>query len=326
MTTVIDHPRRGHRTIRLALAEADYARLMSDGEFARAQLDQMHSQHPELFPEAWGRGYALCGFTEPSRQQAGLRCRRVRLPADEGVFTVAPAWVMPYLTASVAEVEKAVLLMRFHVPCWALAQVFGRDAMCWYRLEQSLGRFSGVGATVNTDGWAATQGAWKRWFPSITIIRCFLPAFLKIRDRATPALAGGFAPVSQQVWGAYRAPGKAAFAQRLRRLREWAERTLPDSPIRHTLDLCAKRAQFSRSYDPARAHRTSNLVDRLMKFLDRACFNAQYFHGTLASAELRVRALALLWNFCPSSPRTVKKYHGQRCPAERLNGKRYADN
>jgi hypothetical protein len=39
-----------------------------------------------------------------------------------------------------------------------------------------------------------------------------------------------------------------------------------------------------------------------------------------------VRALALLWNFCPSSPRTVKKYHGQRCPAERLNGKRYADN
>jgi hypothetical protein len=102
---------------------------MSDGEFARAQLDQMHSQHPELFPEAWGRGYALCGFTEPSRQQAGLRCRRVRLTADEGVFTVAPAWVMPYLTASVAEVEKAVLLMRFHVPCWALAQVFGRDAM-----------------------------------------------------------------------------------------------------------------------------------------------------------------------------------------------------
>ena len=157
MTTVIDHPRRGYRTIRLALAEADYARFMSDGEFARAQLDQMHSQHPELFPEAWGRGYALCGFTEPSRKQAGLRCRRVRLTVDEGVFTVAPAWVMPYLTASVAEVEKAVLLMRFQVPCWALAQVFGRDAMFWYRLEQSLGRFSVVGTTVkaaySTPNW-----------------------------------------------------------------------------------------------------------------------------------------------------------------------------
>ena len=41
---------------------------------------------------------------------------------------------------------------------------------------------------------------------------------------------------------------------------------------------------------------------------------------------MRVRALALLWNFCPSSPGTVRKYHGQACPAERLNGKRYAEN
>jgi hypothetical protein len=125
----------------------------------------------------------------------------------------------------------------------------------------------------------------------------------------------------------YRAPTKAGFAQRLRRLREWTQATLPDSPMRtHTLDLCEKRAQFSLSYDHKQAHRTSNLVDRLMRFRDRACFNAQYFHGTLASAELRVRALALLWNFCPSSPATVKKYHGQRCPAERLNGKRYSEN
>jgi hypothetical protein len=63
-----------------------------------------------------------------------------------------------------------------------------------------------------------------------------------------------------------------------------------------------------------------------MKFIDRACFNGQYFHGNLAAVERRVRAWALLWNFCPSSPQTVKKYYGQRCPAERLNGKRYAQN
>ena len=68
------------------------------------------------------------------------------------------------------------------------------------------------------------------------------------------------------------------------------------------------------------------MVDRLMKFLDRACFNGQYFHGTFEAAESRVRALALLGNFCPSSPSTVSKYHGQACPAERLNGKRYAAN
>ncbi len=65
---------------------------------------------------------------------------------------------------------------------------------------------------------------------------------------------------------------------------------------------------------------------RSMRYIDRAFFNSQYFHGTGDSAERRARALALLWNFCPSSPQTVKKYHGQRCPAERLSGKRYASN
>jgi hypothetical protein len=58
---------------------------------------------------------------------------------------------------------------------------------------------------------------------------------------------------------------------------------------RHTLALCEKRDQFSKSYDHSEAHRTSNMVDRLMKFLDRAFFNAQYFHGMLDSAESRVR-------------------------------------
>lgn len=184
-----------------------------------------------------------------------------------------------------------------------------------------------VPETVNTDGWAATQRAWKGLFPTVTVILCFLHAFLKIRDRATQALAEFFEPLDKPLWHAYRASTKAAFAQRLRRVREWAQATLPDSPMkRHTLDLCDKRAQFSRCYDHPRAHRTSNLVDRLMRFLDRACFNAQYFHGTLASAERRVRALALLWNFCPSSPSTIKTHQGRRCPAERLSGKRYANN
>jgi len=36
--------------------------------------------------------------------------------------------------------------------------------------------------TVNTDGWQATQGAWKALFTHITVILCFLHALLKIRD------------------------------------------------------------------------------------------------------------------------------------------------
>lgn len=159
------------------------------------------------------------------------------------------------------------------------------------------------------------------------MILCLLHACLKIRDRATKTLGDAFAQVQKRVWKAYRAPSKRAFSQRLRRLREWAQTALPDSVMQsHTLDLCGKRDQCSKSYDHPEAHRTSNMVDRLMKFLDRAFFHAQYFHGRPDAAESRVRALALLWNFCPSSPQTVRQHAGQACPAERLNGKRYADN
>jgi hypothetical protein len=51
--------------------------------------------------------------------------------------------------------------------------------------------------TVNTDGWQATQGAWKALFTPITVILCFLQACLNIRDRATKTLGAAFAPT----WG-----------------------------------------------------------------------------------------------------------------------------
>jgi len=398
MSTVAQHPARGYRTLRLPIAEADYERFISDTAFARASLDELSDQYPELFPTSWAQGYAFYGWTDESKKQA-LRCRRVRLSAEKTVWTVAPAFVMPYCSARTEDVEKALFLMRFHVPCWAIAHVFGRDAMYWYRLEQGLGRFSVIGTTVktpealpsdlvadekhprlhgkkvyiattaagecilgasvaeaaseaalttvygvfaeearalapayqpetvNTDGWAATQAAWKALFPTVTVILCFLHAFLKVRDRATKVLAEVYYQASERIWEAYRAHSKASFAQRLRRLHDWAIKALPESPMKnHVLDLCQKRSRFSRTYDHANAHRTSNMVDRLMRFLDRACFNAQYFHGTVASAERRVRALALLWNFCPSSPQTIKKYGGKSCPAVRLNNKAYSDN
>jgi hypothetical protein len=181
--------------------------------------------------------------------------------------------------------------------------------------------------TVNTDGWPATQQAWKALFHRITIILCFLHSFIKIRDRSKKAFGALGQEVQKRVWEVYRASSKRSFAQRLRRLREWALEVLPESEMKQkTLDLCDKRNALSPSYDHPGAHRTSNMVDRLMRFLDRAFFNAQYFHGSPEAAENRVRALALLWNFCPSSAQTVKKYGGQSCPAVRPNGKSYADN
>ncbi len=398
MNTVAQQPSRGYRTLRLPIAESDYERFLNDRDFARTTLESMYEQHSELFPEGWGQGYALYGFTPESRKQS-LRCRRVRLSVEKTVWTVSPVFVMPYGSGRTEEVEKALFLMRFHVPCWAIAYVFGRNPMYWYRLETGLGRFDVVGTTVkkpdllpadvvadekhsrlngnkvyiattagedcllgasvaesaseealsnaysvfaqearslkpdyqpqtvNTDGWPATQAAWKALFPKITVILCFLHAFLKVRDRATKVLAEAYYEVSERIWEAYHAPSKASFSQRLRRLYDWADEQLPESPMKaHVLDLCEKRLKFSHAYDHDNAHRTSNMVDRLMRFLDRACFNAQYFHGTIEAAESRVRALALLWNFCPSSPQTIKKYRGKNCPAARLNNKVYSEN
>ena len=54
------------------------------------------------------------------------------------------------MTGRTQDVDEALFLRRFHVPCWAVAHVFGRDAMYWYRLEQGLGRCSGVGTTVKS--------------------------------------------------------------------------------------------------------------------------------------------------------------------------------
>lgn len=112
MSTITQPSTRGYRTLRLPIDEADYERFMTEKAFAKAQLDELYGRYPELFPAAFERGYALYGYTKPSRKQR-LRCRRLRVNTDETVWTVAPAFMMPYLTAPVAEVEKGLFLMRF---------------------------------------------------------------------------------------------------------------------------------------------------------------------------------------------------------------------
>src|SRR5713226_8781861 len=76
--------------------------------------------------------------------------------------------------------------------------------------------------TVCTDGWEGTQSAWRRLFPTVCIILCFLHSVLKIaercrRDRTTRTL------VLDRVWAVYASCTRAQFSQRLRRLREWAK-------------------------------------------------------------------------------------------------------
>jgi hypothetical protein len=178
--------------------------------------------------------------------------------------------------------------------------------------------------TVNTDGWQWTQAAWKILFPHVILIQCFLHGWLKIRDRAKH-LKGQFAEVSRRVWEAYQAPNRRSFSQRLRSLRQWSGRNLSGIVLETVLDLCQKRDRWSIAYHHPGGHRTSNMLDRLMRGMSRYFEDGQHLHGSGKASRLHCRAWALLWNFAPWNPSTTRHNDGWRSPAERLNQHRYHD-
>jgi len=384
---------RGHRTICLPVSEDAYTQAVPDPAAFRSLLDEHFRTTPELFPPNFARGYELKDGRMSVKQR--LPIRRILLK-DGTAYSVRPSFLMPYMTARVADVEGPLFLRKFGVPYWALAQVFGGDPMYWYRLECGLGRFSVVGATVrraelpahlladehhqpldgqkvyiattvgggcclgaepaeaagtddlkvayavfkeeardvtpnyapqtvNTDGWKGTQAAWKALFKGVVILLCFLHGWLKIRDRAKH-LKEVFSEVSRRVWETYHAPDRRGFGQRLRRLREWAGAHLSGVVLETVLDLCRKGHRFAVAYRHPGGHRTSNMLDRQMRGMNRYFDHGQHLHGALGACRLHCRAWALLWNFAPWHPATTRENKGWRCPAERLNEHRYHDN
>jgi len=181
--------------------------------------------------------------------------------------------------------------------------------------------------TVNTDGWLATRNAWKTLFPNITLLLCFLHVFISIRDRSSKKFKEVFAAVSEKLWNCYRADTKCSFSQRVRRLCEWSRKAeIPVFIVDKLEKLRNNLPSFSEAYDFPGALRTSNMLDRLMRRMDRRLFSAQYFHGTLISANLNMRAWTLIHNFAPFNPQTIRLNKGLRSPAEKLNGFRYHSN
>ena len=178
--------------------------------------------------------------------------------------------------------------------------------------------------TVSTDGWKGTQAAWKGLFPTVVILLGFLHAWLKIRDRAKH-LKGGFTEVSRRVWEAYHAPERRHFGQRLRRLKQRASEQLTGIVRETVLDLCGKRPRFSLAYHHGGGHRTSNMLDWLMRGMNGYFDRGQHLHGSRTACRMHCRAWALLWNFAPWHPATTRKDGGWRSPAERLNQHRYHD-
>ena len=129
------------------------------------------------------------------------------------------------------------------------------------------------------------------------------------------------------LWNCYHAETKSSFSQRVRRLDEWAKKDIVPDIIRDKLNKLRKNlSSYSQAYAFPGAFRTSNMIDRLMQRMDRQLFDAQYFHGNMKSANLNIRAWALIHNFAPFNPRTIELNNGCQSPAERLNGFRYHSN
>lgn len=179
--------------------------------------------------------------------------------------------------------------------------------------------------TVNTDGWKGTKAAWKALFQGIAIVQCFLHGWLKVRDRAKH-LEQWFTELSQRVWDAYHAPNCRTFSRRIAALKSWATKHLNGVVLENVLDLCSKRDRWKIAYQHPGCRRTSNMLDRIMRSMNRYFDNGQHLHGSLTLSGLHTRAWALLHNFTPWNPATARKNNGWKSPAERLNKHRYHDN
>jgi hypothetical protein len=380
-------------TICLPIGQDDYADLVADPARFRSWLDRCYRSWPELFPRAFAQGYRLKDQRTSAR--AGWRLRRIRLMATGASFSVRPSFLLPYMVGTTDTAQGPLFLRAFGVPFWALARVFGRGPMYWYRLEVSLGRLSIAGTTlrradvpehlladehhqardgvknyiattvgdgcclgaelaetasaedltaayevfkreaqdvrpgyqprtVSIDGWAATSQAWRALFPLVALMRCFLHGWLAVRSRGK--LSESFPALSGKVWEAYHAPDRRSFAQRLRRLGEWARRHVKGAwVVEQVQKLCGRSREYGLAYAHPGGHRTSNMLDRVMRSMSRYFEGGQHLHGSREASGLRVRAWALLQNYRPWGPEAVRENEGWRCPAERLNGHRYHD-
>jgi hypothetical protein len=131
-----------------------YNHLIDDHVAYREYVDTMLTECPELFPSDMQLGYTWHDILS-SKKMPEVRLRRIKLKhpnaaGKDQVLTIAPSFVMPYMTGYTDEVEKALFLRGFGVPYWALTDVFGHNDLYWERHVERLGRYDLVGTTVKS--------------------------------------------------------------------------------------------------------------------------------------------------------------------------------
>lgn len=135
------------RVITLPICEKDYALFERDIPKAHEVIGDCLKKHPDCFPALiHKKGYALHGRDRLSKK-LGIRLRRIKI--DGIIYRIRPIFVLSYMRGKVnKDTSNALLLIRFGVPFWVIAYIFGRNAMYWYRLFISLAEFNLVATTV----------------------------------------------------------------------------------------------------------------------------------------------------------------------------------
>ena len=89
--------------------------------------------------------------------------------------------------------------------------------------------------------------------------------------------------------------------------------------------LCGRSKEYGLAYRHPGGHRTSAMLDRLMRSMNRYFEDGQHLHGAREACERHGRAWALRYNFRPWHPATARANGDWRSPAERRNRHRYHD-
>lgn len=183
--------------------------------------------------------------------------------------------------------------------------------------------------TVNTDGWKQTKLAWQNLFPLIFVIRCFLHAYMRIRDRCKSTSV--FTEIRAMIWHIYHARSHTTYWRRYRDFLAFAREHLKGEALKAVNRFEKKRAELYKGWLYPGAHRVSTMLERHMQPMTRCLYMGRDFHGHRNTAHLLIRGWTLLHNFLPYCPRARSPRTREQAaspyisPFQKLNQKQYHD-
>lgn len=177
---------------------------------------------------------------------------------------------------------------------------------------------------MNTDGWRQTKLAWLAIFPAIFVVRCFLHAYMRIRDRCKSTSV--FTEIRAMIWHIYHARSYVTYWRRYRKFLIFARDHLTGEALKALNKFEKKRAELYKGwlYPGAMPVKVTPHVEAACHGLHMAF---QHRADTMRNtAHLLIRGWTLLHNFQPYCHRARARSQSPYCsPFHKLNQKQDHD-